>query len=90
VFLCCGFAVTYCCGNIARRIYIYIYIYIYVYIACRVQQLCRIIHYGWAFFLCINESHLMFIAPCITVIVEEHKTNLLSLAILFHLLCTQH
>jgi len=32
----------------------------------------------------------MFIGPCIIVIVEEQKTNLMSLAILFHFLCTQH
>src|SRR5215510_11029314 len=32
----------------------------------------------------------MFIGPCIIVIVEEGKTNLMSLAILFHLLCAQH
>ena len=34
--------------------------------------------------------HLMFIGPCIIVIVEERKTNLMSLAILFHFLCAQH
>jgi len=28
----------------------------------------------------------MFIGPCIIVIVEERKTNLMSLAILFHFL----
>ena len=33
---------------------------------------------------------LMFIGPCIIVIVEEWKTNLMSFAILFHLLCAQH
>ena len=33
---------------------------------------------------------LMFIGPCIIVIVEEWKTNLMSLAILFHFLCAQH
>ena len=32
----------------------------------------------------------MFIGPCIIVIVEEWKNNLLSLAILFHFLCAQH
>ena len=32
----------------------------------------------------------MFIGPCIIVIVEEWKTNLTSLAILFHFLCAQH
>ena len=32
----------------------------------------------------------MFIRPCIIVIVEERKTNLMSLAILFHFLCSQH
>ena len=33
--------------------------------------------------------YLMFIGPCIIVIVEEWKTNLMSLAILFHFLCAQ-
>jgi len=32
----------------------------------------------------------MFIGPCIIVIVEEYKTNLMSRAILFHFLCAQH
>ena len=32
----------------------------------------------------------MFIGPCIIVLVEEWKTNLMSLAILFHFLCAQH
>ena len=35
-------------------------------------------------------SILMFIGPCIIVILEEWKTNLMSLAILFHFLCAQH
>ena len=34
--------------------------------------------------------YLMFIETCIIVIVEEWKTNLTSLAILFHFLCAQH
>ena len=34
--------------------------------------------------------NLMFIGPCIIVIVDEWKTNLMSLAILFHFLCAQH
>ena len=34
--------------------------------------------------------NLMFIGPCIIAIVDEWKTNLMSLAILFHLLCAQH
>ena len=34
--------------------------------------------------------NLMFIGPCIIVIVEEGKTNLMSLAILFQFLCAQH
>ena len=34
--------------------------------------------------------NLMFIGPCIIAIVEEWKTNLMSLVILFHLLCAQH
>ena len=33
--------------------------------------------------------NLMFIGPCIIAIVDEWKTNLMSLAILFHLLCAQ-
>ena len=33
---------------------------------------------------------LMFIGPCIIVTAEEWKTNLMSLAILFHFLCAQH
>ena len=33
---------------------------------------------------------LMFIGPCIIAIVDEWKTNLMSLAILFHFLCAQH
>ena len=37
-----------------------------------------------------NNCNLMFIGPCITVIVEEWKTNLMSLAILFQFLCAQH
>ena len=32
----------------------------------------------------------MFNGPCIIVIAEELKTNLMSLAILFYFLCTQH
>ena len=32
----------------------------------------------------------MFIGPCVIVIVEEWKTNLMSLAILFHFLCASH
>ena len=32
----------------------------------------------------------MFIGPCIIAIVDEWKANLISLAILFHLLCAQH
>ena len=36
------------------------------------------------------KKNLMFIGPCIIAIVDERKTNLMSLAILFHLLCAQH
>ena len=42
---------------------------------------------------CESHKHfdcLMFIGPCIIVIAEEWKTNLMSLAILFHFLCVQH
>ena len=38
----------------------------------------------------MNTRRLMFIGPCIIAIVEEWKTNLMSLAILFQLLCAQH
>ena len=47
-------------------------------------------------FLCIFEllgtivGNLMFIGPCVLVIVEEWKTSFMSLAILFHFLCAQH
>ena len=41
------------------------------------------LHNGWSLIL-------MFIGPCIIVIIEEWKTNLMSLAILFHLLSAQH
>ena len=37
-----------------------------------------------------DKVYLMFIGPCIIAIVEEWKTNFMSLAILFHLLCAQH
>ena len=37
----------------------------------------------------MNFLNLMYMGPCIIVIVEEQKTNLMSLAILFHL-CAQH
>jgi len=35
-------------------------------------------------------QYLMFIGPCIIVIVEGKKTKLMSLAVLFHFLCAQH
>ena len=34
--------------------------------------------------------NIMFIGSCFIVIVEEWKTNLMSLAILFHFLCAEH
>ena len=37
-----------------------------------------------------TEIVITFIGPCIIVIAEEWKTNLMSLAILFHFLCAQH
>ena len=37
-----------------------------------------------------QNTNVMFIGPCIIAIVEEWKTNFMSLAILFHLLCAQH
>ena len=38
----------------------------------------------------IQSVNLMFIGLCIIAIVDEWKTNLMSLAILFHLLSAQH
>ena len=37
-----------------------------------------------------KDMNLMFIGPCIIAIVHEWKINLMSLAILFHLLCAQY
>ena len=42
------------------------------------------------YFIYTEITYLMFIGPCIIVIVEEWKTNLMSLAVLFHFLCVQH
>jgi len=33
---------------------------------------------------------LMFIGPCIIVIIEEYKAKFMSIDILFHFLCAQH
>ena len=38
----------------------------------------------------VNAIWLMFVGQCIILIVEEWKTKLMSLAILFHFLCAQH
>ena len=43
-----------------------------------------------AIFMLNIKEYLMFIGPCIIVIVEEYKINLMSLAILFHFLRTEH
>jgi hypothetical protein len=45
----------------------------------------------WNAILCemLNKLNLMFIGACIIVIVEEWKTNLMSLAVLFDFLCAQ-
>ena len=37
-----------------------------------------------------RKNNLTFIGPFIIAIVDEWKTNVMSLAILFHLLCAQH
>ena len=55
----------------------------------------RLWNFDWERWKCKQNSSnknelLMFILPCIIVIVEEWKTNLMSLAILFHFLCAQH
>jgi len=44
----------------------------------------------WSPAALIVKVSLMFIRPCIIVIVEELKTNLMSLAFVFHFLCAQH
>ena len=46
--------------------------------------------YSWIIFACLAFVNLMFSGPCIIAIVEEWKTNLMSLVILFQLLCAQH
>ena len=38
----------------------------------------------------VRHVNLMFIGPCIIAIVDEWKTNFMSLAILFYVLCAQH
>jgi hypothetical protein len=38
----------------------------------------------------LKQMNIMFIGPRIVVIVEEKKTSLMSLDILFHFSCTQH
>ena len=58
--------------------YIYIYVYIYTHIHTHTHTHTY------------THTALMFIGPCIIVKVEEWKTNLKSLAILFHFLCAQH
>ena len=50
---------------------------------CIVLYYCPVFH-KWTML------NIMFIGPCIIAIVEEWKTNLMSLAIFFHLLCAQH
>jgi hypothetical protein len=57
-------------------------------LTCACQATCcvcytNIQHRLWSFYL-------MFTGPCIIAIVEEWRTNLTTLAILFHLLCAQH
>ena len=45
----------------------------------------------WSFHVHVQNywTNLMFIGPCIIAIVDDWKTNLMSFAILFHLLCAQ-
>ena len=38
----------------------------------------------------MEHINFMFIGPCIIVIVEEQKTNLMTLAFVFHFLCAQN
>ena len=42
------------------------------------------------YIVCVTKVHLMFIGPCVIVIVEEWKINLMSLAVLLHFLCAQY
>ena len=58
-------------------------------IPAKIQQ-CRLLdehtfEHSWSFCMA-----LMFIGPYTIAIVDEWKTSLMSLAILFHLLCAQH
>ena len=52
----------------------------------------KCINFGWhiPFRNTQIKMNKMFFGPCTIVIVEEWKTNLMSLAILFHVLCAQH
>ena len=59
--------------------------------------LCRLLNLFWDMCQLVlwtqnwySFYNLMFIGPCIIAIGDEWKTNLMSLAILFHLLCAQH
>ena len=54
------------------------------------SQRVKITNSSWSKEANSSPVNLTFIGPCIIVIVEEWKTNLMSLAILFHFLCAQH
>jgi len=57
----------------------------------RVASTCYFLWQQSISFLPYKIQHvLIFIGPCIIVIVENKKTNLMSLVVLFHFLCAQH
>ena len=70
-----------CCNILLSNqdLYIHTYIYIYTHIYTYMYKYMK-----------MSVSNLMLIGPCIIAVVDEWKTNLMSLTILFHLLCAQH
>ena len=70
-----------------RKVEVCCWIVVFVLVACIMditKQFQNTFAISNIFFL------LMFIGPCIIVIVVEWKTNLMSLAVLFQFLCAQH
>ena len=54
-----------------------------------IRSSISLLHIISHFAICMSSESYVF-GPCIIVIVEEWKTNLMSLAILFNFLCSQH
>ena len=65
----------------------FLFSYIFVNFSAFVKEVIRLECMFLSDTTCFN---LMFIGPCIIAIIEGWKTNLMSLAILFHFLCAQH